>query len=295
MIHSQISITIIKRNKENKINNDLKYIYSKKVGLCLICKGENLYIKEFIDHYINLGYSHFFIYDNNDINGEKLEDIIHKEIESGLISIFNYRGINKKPQFKVYIDCYERNNKNYDWLSFFDTDEFLEIKPNGIKIQDFLDNERFKNCQNVKFNWLLFSDDNKLYYENKSIQKRFKRPLFNNSLNKHVKSTIRGNLSSNYWKGAQNPHSGVNNYNCCTPSGNQISKISPYNEPYDFKYGYLKHYRTKTIEEYIKKMRKGRADYELDYKYMIDTFFLTNKKTKHKLDIFKKEFNITFN
>ena len=47
----------------------------------MICKLENLYIQEFIEHYKKLGYNHIFIYDNNDINGERFEDVIQKEIE----------------------------------------------------------------------------------------------------------------------------------------------------------------------------------------------------------------------
>ena len=75
------------------------------------------------------------------------------------------------------------------------------------------------NCQNIKFNWILYSDDDKLHYENKPIQKRFKTPLYDNILNNHVKSTVRGNLSTNYWVKATNPHSGINNYNCFSSSG----------------------------------------------------------------------------
>ena len=263
-----------------------------KVGLCVICKEENLYIKEFIKYYKNLGYNHIFLYDNNEINGEKLEDVIQKEIDEGFISIINYRGDKNKPIFRAYIDCYEKNNKDYNWLSFFDVDEFLEIKPKGIKIQEFLDNRRYKKCQNVKFNWLLYSDDNKLHYEKKTVQERFKTALYRNFLNKHVKSTVRGNLPINYWIGATNPHTGENNYKCCSASGKQISKISPYNIYYDYKYAELKHYRTKTIEEYINKMKKGKPDGELDVRYMIRMFYHTNSKTEEKSKIFKKEFNI---
>ena len=42
------------------------------------------------------------------------------------------------PQRFAYTDCYEKNNKNYDWLSFFYFDEFLEIRPKAKNIQDFL-------------------------------------------------------------------------------------------------------------------------------------------------------------
>ena len=160
------------------------------------------------------------------------------------------------------------------------------------KIQEFLKNKRYDNCQNIKFNWLLYSDDEKLHYENKPVQERFKTALYENYVNRHIKSTIRGNLASNYWKDAHNPHSGYNNYSCCSSSGKQISKHSPFNIPYDYEYGYLKHYRTKTIEEFIKKIKKGKADIKLNIKDMIRTFYDTNKKTKEKSDIFKKEFNM---
>ena len=279
-------------NKVHKIRH--KDISSTKVGLCLICKEENLYIKEFVDYYKDLGYDHIFIYDNNDINGERIEDVIQKEIDEGFVSIINYWGDRDKPLFRAYIDCYKTNNKNYSWLSYFDIDEYLELKPKGIKIQEVLNNERYKDCQNVKFNWVLYSDDDKLHYENKPIQERFTTPLFNNLLNNHVKSTVRGNLPTNYWINATNPHTGENNYNCCSSSGKQISKTSPYNQPYDYEYGYLKHYRTKTIDEYINKIKRGRPDNKVSASYMITMFFYTNRRTKEKLDIFKKELNQTY-
>ena len=264
-----------------------------KVGLCVVCKDENLYIKEFIEHYKNLGYNHIFIYDNNDIDGEKLEDIIQKEIDEGFISIINYRGNNKKPQMKIYIDCYRKNKKNYDWLSFFDVDEFLEIMPKGIKIQNFLGNKRYKYCENIKVHWVLYSDDDKLYYENKPVQERFKTALFNHSLNSYAKLIVRGNLSTNFWKGAIEPHFGVQNYNCCSLSGKEYHKAPKTKIPYDYEYGYLKHYRTKTVEEYIKKIKKGRVNNKrIKNKDMIQLFFENNKKTKEKIDIFKKELNI---
>jgi len=302
LVSNQIFLLPKNKNKINKNiayfknrNRDNKIEISIKVCICIICKTENLYIQEFIDYYRELGYNHIFIYDNNDIDGEKFEDVIQKEIDKGFVSIINYRGDRDKPLFRAYIDCYEKNNKNYDWLSFLDIDEYLELKPKGIKIQEFLNNERYKNCQNVKLNWVLYSDDEKLHYENKPVYKRFNTPLFQNILNNHVKSTVRGNLSTNYWVGAPTPHTGNNKYNCCSSSGKQISKNSSFNWPYDYEYGYIKHYRTKTIEEYLNKMKKGKPDFIMDYNYMIDMFFKTNKKTKEKLDIFKKEFNISFN
>ena len=273
----------------NKVEYNNKLVLPNKIGLCTLCKDENLYIQEFIDYYKNLGYDHIFLYDNNDINGERPEDVIKKDIDEGFVSVINYRGDRDKPIFRIYIDCYEKNNKNYSWLSFFDIDEYLVLKPKGIKIKEALNNKRYKNCQNVKFNWVLYSDDEKLHYENKPVQERFTTPLFNNILNQHVKTTVRGNLPTNYWVKATNPHTGENDYICCSSSGKIISNKSPYNKPYDYEYGYIKHYRTKSIEEYIKKIKKGKPDGEVGIKYMITMFFYTNKRTKEKMDIFRKE------
>ena len=267
-------VLIFNKNERKRIKNFFNVKNKTKVGLCIICKRENLYIKEFINHYKKLGYNHIFIYDNNNEDEENFDIVLKKEIKEKFVTVVDYRGRNNDHQlFEAYIDCYEKNNKNYDWLSFFDIDEFLELK-NNIKIQELLDNERYKNCQNIKFNWLIYSDNDKLYYENKPVQERFTQPIKKNKFfNKHIKSTVRGNLSKNYWIGAKNPHTSINEFIACSSSGKEINKKSPYNNPPDYTYGILKHYRTKTIEEYCNKMKKGKPDDKINYKVMINWFF----------------------
>lgn len=58
-----------------------------KVAIATLVKMENNYIKEWIDHYYHLGFKKIFIYDNNDINGEKLEDVIDKYISHNFVEI----------------------------------------------------------------------------------------------------------------------------------------------------------------------------------------------------------------
>ena len=184
-----------------------------KVCLCVIGKKENLYALEFVNHYKNLGYDHIFIYDNNDINDERLEDVIYKNITNNFVTIINYRGyrgIRNSPQFDAYYDCYQKNYKSFEWLSFFDFDEFLDLKIPNQKIKDFLINKRFRKCANIKINWLIYSDNDLLYYENRTIRERFLVPNINGFGNTMIKSTIKGNLKDNYWKNMANPHSSNN-------------------------------------------------------------------------------------
>ena len=45
-------------------------------------RQENLYVKEFIEYYINLGVDHIYIYDDNDPNTERVSDVIEPKYQS---------------------------------------------------------------------------------------------------------------------------------------------------------------------------------------------------------------------
>jgi len=283
-----ISINIILINIKINKNKELK------VCLCTIGKKENLYASEFVEHYKKIGYDKIFIYDNNNIGDEKFEDVLSKQISNNFVEIINYRGYRGKrqsPQLDAFIDCYEKNKNNYDWLSFFDFDEFLELNKSR-------NNKKFKKCANIKINWLMFSDNNLLYYENIPLQKRFTTPLYHDYANIIIKSTIKGNLKFNYWRSMDNPHSSHNYLTACNSMGNITDSTTFYSSPSNHEYSYLKHYPTKTIEEYCNKIKKGRADLliKLNNKTLenyFNYFFERNKKTKNKIEYFKKTFNFS--
>jgi hypothetical protein len=135
----------------------LSFLFKKnkkiRVYLCVIGKNENIYAKEYVNHYKSLGYDHIFIYDNNDFNGEKFSDIIKEEINQGFVSIINYigyRGNSNNTKKEAYIDCYKKNRKHYHWLSFFDFDEYLELKPQNETIQQFLKKKDIKIVKILK-------------------------------------------------------------------------------------------------------------------------------------------------
>ena len=272
-----------------------------KVCLCAIGKKENLYATEFVNHYKKIGYDKIFIYDNNDIGDEKFEDFLNKQISNNFVEIINYRGYRGKgnsPQKDAYINCYQKNKNNYDWLSFFDFDEFLELKRNK-NIKEYLNSKRFKKCSNIKINWLIFSDNDLVYYENIPLQKRFTKPANNDhGANKVIKSTVRGNLTINYWRRMKNPHTSKSNLIACDSEGYITDPNKYYTLSSKHKFAYLKHFTTKTIEEYCKKIKKGRADIILKLsartlKHYFNLFFGWNNKTKAKIDYFQKCFNFS--
>ena len=171
------------------------YIYLNnkiKICLCTIGKKENRYVQEFIEHYKKFGVDKIFLYDNNDVNDERFEDIIFDYVKNGYVKIINYRG-KQKMQILAFNDCYQSNFKIYKWFIFFDMDEFIYLdKYTNIKL--FLNKPKFNKCQVIHLNWVMHTDNNFLRYYNKSLVERFpkKGPNLKNTID--IKSIVKGNI-----------------------------------------------------------------------------------------------------
>ena len=83
-----------------------------KTCICTLAKQENLYIREYLEHYKKYGINKIFLYDNNDINGEKFEDLISDYVKSGFVEIFNSRG-RKRAIFQILNECFRKSKKEY--------------------------------------------------------------------------------------------------------------------------------------------------------------------------------------
>ena len=276
-----------------KIIIRLKYDsrFDQKVLLCTVAKDENKYIKEFMEHYKKLKISKIIIYDNNDINGEYIQEIIKNDIENNYVKIINYRGF-KQPQKVALDDCYKRYNYNYDWIAFYDIDEFLHIK-NYSNIKDFLSLPKLKNCQGILINWKYYGDNNKLYYEPKPLAERFIQPFyFLNSSLEYIKyfisaskTIVRGRLKI-IW--GHFPHY-IKNIINCRPDGKLLYN---YLSPPQYSIAYINHYITKSTEEFAERLNRGDVILKVDEFYIKsrinDYYFLFNNKTKKKVDLFKE-------
>ena len=118
-----------------------------KVCLCTPLKKENLYIKEFVEHYKAYNIDKIYLYDNNDIDGEHLESVINNYIQKGFVKIMNFRG-KIKALYDMMNDCYKKNYLKYDWLIFYEADEFIYLKYYH-DIKKFLIQKKFNNCDTI--------------------------------------------------------------------------------------------------------------------------------------------------
>ena len=262
-----------------------KIIYNSKsikVCICSLAKLENKYIIEFIDYYLKFGVDKIFIYDNNDINGEKLDTILLKYIKQKVVKIINFRGL-IAPQIKMLNDCYKKNNKKYDWFILFDIDEFIYLK-DFTNIKLFLNQRKFKKCDYIYFNRAVQTDGDKIKYENKSLSKRFTKSI-NNVLS--YKPILKGNIAN-----LSIIHVHKLNYNLkfCDSFGKLNSKALI------FKYNYIKHYYFKSTEEFIEKLNKGDSFYNNTdtIKFLkIKSYFESNKVTLEKINYIENKARIS--
>ena len=169
----------------------------------------------------------------------------------------------------------------------------FKVKPKNQTIQTFLDNERYKKCQNIKINWLLYSSNKEIFiFKNESLQKRFKKKMFNESANIHIKSTVRGSLIKNYWSRWENSHSSIDTFKPCSSSGKRVGGKTAFVNPPDYKYAFLKHYYSKSFEEFCLKLKRGWPDSTNKTKW-INNLLNDNKHSKKKLKIIKEILNLT--
>ena len=222
-----------------------------------------------------------FIYDNNEINGERFDSVLADFMKSNYVEILNYRGIEAK-QLIMFQDCYKKNNKNYDWLIFYDMDEFIYLK-NFNNIKEFLNLKKFKKCQSIYLNWLIHSDNNLKYYDNRPLYKRFPEKYINKKYC-NGKTIIRGNL---YGIEMKTTHLLDYKIDRCNGFGKKFKPRGIFCKIPDYKYYYIDHFYSKSTEEFVNKIKKGDAGFGFNnrFKYgRINIYFRFNKITLEKIN-----------
>ena len=276
-----------KLSSQNNLANENKIIRKEtndlKICICTVGKKENRYIKEFVQFYEKFGVDKIYLYDYNNVNDEKFSDVISDYINNGFVEVLDWRG--KNEYIGMLNDCYQKYYQQYDWLMFYDIDEYIHLKNYG-NIKPFLNDEKFNNCKKIYLNWVFHTDNDLLYYDNRTLQERFpfiesKPSSINNESLYYIKSIIRGNLTnitvdckyklSNQIKG-------------CNGFGQEEPNLLGFNfEHPDFENYYIDHYFYKSVQEFVEKL--SLVDYDIEFKNeTIGRFFQYNNVTYEKID-----------
>ena len=225
-----------------------------KVCVCTSGKSQNKNLKEFVEYHQKYGVDKIFLYDNNNSDGEKYNEVINDYIRSDFVEIVDWRG---KPneQLSMMNDCYQKNYGKYNWLILNNIDEFIHFKNNN-NIKYFLGQEKFNTCNKIYLDWALHSGNNLIYDGNKTLKQNLsenkeKQAGDKSPKNTLIKSIIRGNISNIIF---DSEHKILNELQGCNEEGIEIKLNGNRINEEDFNNNYVDHYYYKSYNRKSKKL-----------------------------------------
>jgi hypothetical protein len=217
-----------------------------KAILCAIALDENIYLDEWIQYHLKLGFDKIVIYDNSEDNEARYFENLYKD----RVQIIHFPG-GGFIQLKAYSHFLQtvRQSFEYEWGAFIDIDEFIVLKKHK-SIIDFL----IDHCRqgSLGLNWIIFGSSGEKHYRAEPVLKRFIRR--SKYINHHIKSLfciydVDTNVPNSHYVNVING----NQHDC----HDNIFK-GPYNmlHPSD-DIACIHHYFSKSWEEYQQKNNRG--------------------------------------
>ena len=278
--------------KKMKETGKDKYIYD----ICTVTKAkhENLYVREFVEYYLSIGVDKFYFGDDDEENVENLSDVLDDYVKKGLVDI-NYIYYRNFSHWDFFEEAYKSLKFRCKWMLFIDVDEFLEFNDKNMNIKTYLNMPIFDKCDAIKIHWLMYDDNNLLYYDKRPLMQRLNHSASHHHYNNYHKSIVRGkDFKGVMFAGTNHQPLSETVPDQCDAEGNfeRLGKgILGYPK---YKYCHFRH-SFKTAEEFAIKLLKGMhqgSKYGLEK--MVDEFFRLNTFTEEKLKVFEIIFKTTF-
>lgn len=280
-----------------------------KIAVLTIAKNEAKYIKEWIDYHRDLGVDRFFIINNDEPDNDEMQNIITENNKNDIIQmrIPGAAGLAKigmqEGAYNAVLNQVIRRHNDIKWLAVIDIDEFLHL--GGMKIKDYLNQDKFNDTDVIHLNWRLYGDNGNVLYEDRPVQDRFTKqcPLdvvYNNDEaakgvheNMFVKSIIRISDKKIYLRA----HQAFAENGICRRGDGQLSDMRYAAENLNNDVNYVKHYNTKSLEEYIdRRCIPSSTDVaysqSIDAKTRLEWYFTENEKTPEKVAYVKERLGI---
>lgn len=244
--------------------------YQYDAAVCAIVKDEEIYLEEWIDYHLLIGFQHIFLIDNNDDDG--LEDFLSSYILNQHLTVINFRKIKHvQSQAYEYVSIYY--GENVKWMAFIDADEFFVL--NKFKsILDFL--KEYESYPAVGVNWKMYGANGQIKHLPGKVMERFLEPArgkhaeqFNRSIKSIVRPILFNRIYDASFRYAHRWTLPVYN-----ERGERIKGVSHDISDENI---VLNHYYTKSYEEFSKRCNKGDVLYRDKESRDINLFFLFNE------------------
>lgn len=241
-----------------------------KIGICLIIKDQNEDLPEWLSHYRLVGVDKFFIFDNNSQ---------HPIFPSEDVEIIKWVSEEKGSQIKAYNECCNIAG-DFDYIGFFDTDEFYISKSMNIKFDIETLKSKYGEFDGLGVYWRFYGN-NPAKYKSEKINSYYQYSLSN-----HIKSIVNPKAVSEFI----NPHfvklkEGSKQY--IDELGKTVESAINNHSSETF---FLKHLFTRSVEDWEKKVARGSAN-KKEITRTIEEFYVnTNLLNINEFDNKKKTF-----
>lgn len=211
-----------------------------KVVLVCVAKWEDYYLEEWLEYNHKLGFDKIIMYQND----------WRCSIDKPYLEKREWDG--RSVQLKIYND-FLHTNTEYDWVAFFDCDEFLVLnKHNNIK--EFVD--EYKDRTNaIGINWYFYGSGGLVNRTSNSLLHMF--PNRSNHTDQHIKVIVNARCGTRM----SLPH----NADVESMDTNGFKFTGPFNPGGPSDVAVINHYHNKTREDWMLRCKRGRVDCNIQH------------------------------
>lgn len=163
-----------------------------RLGIGAIFKNEGPYILEWIAYHRVLGFSRFFIADNNSDDGSTA--LLASLAAAGVVEHIPFPGqTGKAPQLPAYTEILRRYGNEVDWLAFIDADEFFLPMDGSQSMLPFVAEMNAEpQIGLVAINWATYGSSHQVEAADEPVIERFSQRATRDYIhNHHYKSLVR--------------------------------------------------------------------------------------------------------
>ncbi|MEM1171057.1 MAG: glycosyltransferase family 92 protein [Cyanobacteria bacterium P01_H01_bin.35] len=220
------------------------------LSICAIMKNEGPYLREWLEFHKLVGVERFYLYNNH--SSDNTLDILGPYRENNEVVMQNWP-VRNGQQMKAYNHFLEKYKHESKWIAFIDLDEFV-FPTEKNDLREIL--EEFSNVPAVGVNWLIFGTSG---YQKKP------QGLQIENFTKRAKEDFRPNLNfkcivqSEFTIKCTTPHHFVYVNDGVAVSENYEKLLESISSKHSVKKLRINHYFTRSMEEALNKIKRGRA------------------------------------
>ena len=154
----------------------------------------------------------------------------------------------------------------------------------------------FDKCDVARIHWLIYNDNNLVYYDERPIMERLNHSVFPSQWNKFHKSIVRGkDFKGVMFNGSMHQLLTETITQQCDAEGNIEKNGKGILTNPKYKYCHIRHYIYKTAEEFAMKILRGRhRKTKFKVEETVDGFFKLNTFTEEKLEVIERILKMKF-